>query len=132
MYRSTRRLLRLLACTAFLLCLGVLAPGLASADGFRCGTRLIVEGSTRGEVVARCGEPSEVEQRSILRRPAYWRHGRRYFLSDELIETPVEFWTYNLGPNKLMRRLRLEDGVVVEIETLGYGYRPGSPPSRSR
>jgi hypothetical protein len=35
----------------------------------------------------------------------------------------VEYWTYNLGPNKLMRRLRLEDGVVTEIETLGHGYR---------
>jgi hypothetical protein len=38
------------------------------------------------------------------------------------MEVPVESWIYNLGPNKLMRRLRLEGGVVVEIETLGYGY----------
>ena len=99
----------------------------ARADGFRCGTKLVVEGTTRGEVVARCGEPTDVERRSILRRPVLWRHGRPYFLSDDPVEVPVETWTYNLGPNKLMRRLRLEDGVVVEIDTLGYGYRATTP-----
>ncbi|MFO1457135.1 MAG: DUF2845 domain-containing protein [Steroidobacteraceae bacterium] len=112
---------------------GLLAAGAARADAFRCGTRLVVEGTTRGEVLARCGEPSDVERRSVLRRPTFWRHGRPYYLSDDVVEVPVELWTYNLGPNKLMRRLRLEDGTVVEIETLGYGYHPGSPPpSRSR
>ncbi len=98
----------------------------ARADGFRCGTRLVVEGSTRGEVLTRCGEPTDVERRTILRRPVFWRHGRPYYLSDELAEVPVETWTYNLGPHKLMRRLRLEDGVVVEIDTLGYGYHPAT------
>jgi hypothetical protein len=119
--RGTRRVAAGLALLAL-----AAASGAARADGFRCGTRLVVEGSTRGEVLARCGDPSDVERRAILRRPAFWRHGRQYFLSDGLVEVPVEFWTYNLGPNKLMRRLRLEDGVVVEIETLGYGYRPGA------
>ena len=111
--------------------LGVAAAP-SRADGFRCGTRLVLEGSTRGEVRARCGEPTDVERRSILRRPVLWRHGRRYFLSDDLVEVPVETWTYNLGPSKLMRRLRLEDGVVVEIDTLGYGYHPGSAPPADR
>jgi hypothetical protein len=104
----------------------------ARADGFRCGTKLVVEGATRGEVIARCGEPTDVERRSILRRPVLWRHGRPYYLSDDLVEVPVETWTYNLGPNKLMRRLRLEDGVVVDIDTLGYGYHPGSAPPAER
>jgi len=108
----------------------VAAP--ARADGFRCGTKLVVEGSTRGEVIARCGEPTDVERRSILRRPVLWRYGRPYHLSDDLVEVPVETWTYNLGPSKLMRRLRLEDGVVVEIDTLGYGYHPGSAPPAER
>jgi hypothetical protein len=100
----------------------------ARADSFRCGTKLIVEGTSRGEVVARCGEPTDVERRAILRRPVFWRFGRPYYLSDDLVEVPVETWTYNLGPNKLMRRLRLEDGVVVDIDTLGYGYHPVTPP----
>jgi Protein of unknown function (DUF2845) len=110
----------------------VLVATPARADGFRCGTKLVVEGATRGEVVARCGEPTEVERRSILRRPVVWLRGRPYHLSDDLVEVPVETWTYNLGPNKLMRRLRLEDGVVVEIDTLGYGYHPGARPATDR
>lgn len=117
---------------AALLLVAVLAAKAAQADSFRCGTRLVVEGTTRGEVLARCGEPADVERRSVLRRPTFWRHGRPYHLSDDVVEVPVELWTYNLGPNKLMRRLRLEDGTVVGIETLGYGYHPGSPPPPSR
>ena len=40
-----------------------------------------------------------------------------------MVEVPVEVWTYNFGPYKLMRRVRFVDGLVEEIETLGYGYR---------
>jgi hypothetical protein len=43
-------------------------------------------------------------------------------VGDGYTEVPVDIWVYNLGPNKLMRRIRFEDGVVVAIETLGYGY----------
>ncbi|MCU0758925.1 MAG: DUF2845 domain-containing protein [Steroidobacteraceae bacterium] len=131
MHRSAHRPAPALTAAAALLSLA--AVDVARADGFRCGTRLVVEGSTRGEVLARCGDPADVERRSILRRPVFWRHGRPFFLSNDLVEVPVELWTYNLGPHKLMRRLRLEDGVVVEIETLGYGYHPGSAaPHRAR
>jgi len=49
-------------------------------------------------------------------------NGREYFFGDELMEVPVDIWTYNFGPYKLMRRIRFVDGVVEEIETLGYGY----------
>jgi len=39
-----------------------------------------------------------------------------------VLEVPVEVWLYNLGPQKLMRRVRFQDGRVVSIETLGYGF----------
>ena len=38
------------------------------------------------------------------------------------MEVPVELWTYNFGPYKLMRRIRFVDGLVDEIETLSHGY----------
>ena len=41
---------------------------------------------------------------------------------EDFIEIPVESWIYNFGPNKLMRRVIFEGGIVTEIETLGYGY----------
>ena len=51
-------------------------------------------------------------------------HGRLIEISSELVEVPVEIWLYNLGPNKFMQRLRFEDGELIEIESLGYGFIP--------
>lgn len=94
----------------------------AAADAMRCGSRLITDGDARSQVRELCGEPTDVQRRTILRRPYYDLQGRIVYYGDGLIEIPVEIWTYNLGPYKLMRRLRFVDGVVEEIETLGYGY----------
>jgi hypothetical protein len=99
--------------TLFLLLLALSST--AYADAFRCGSKLIREGSTRSEVVAKCGEPTEVERRTILREPTIWIGGRLYRNGVGLAEIPIELWVYNLGPSKLMRRIRFEDGVVVEI-----------------
>jgi hypothetical protein len=94
----------------------------AHADGMRCGGRLIRDGDARAEVRAFCGEPVDVQTRSILRRPVYNLQGRLVYSGDGLIEIPVETWTYNFGPNKLMRRVKFIDGIVDEVETLGDGY----------
>jgi hypothetical protein len=105
------------------LVLGLLASSAALADGFRCGTKLVGEGASRSEVAAKCGEPTDVTTaRSVFRRPVVWSYGRPRYIGEDFIEIPVEIWVYNLGPNKLMRRLRFEGGVVTDIETLGYGY----------
>jgi hypothetical protein len=111
-----------------LLCLLFALP--ASADAMRCGSKLIREGDLRDRVLALCGEPTDIQRRSVLRAPYYNYKGRLTFYGDGLLEVPVEIWTYNLGPYKLMRRLRLVDGEVEEIETLGYGYRYADRDSR--
>ena len=75
------------------------------------------------DICAKCGEPAEVVTlRSVFRRPVIWTNGRPYFVGEDFIEVPIEAWIYNFGPNKLMRRVVFEAGVVVDIETLGYGY----------
>ena len=98
----------------------------------RCGSRLVSDGATRSEVRSLCGEPSDVQRRTILRRPYYDYKGRLAYYGEGLVEIPVEVWTYNFGPYKLMRRVRFIDGEVDEIETLGYGYHVSSPPSPER
>jgi hypothetical protein len=103
--------------------LGLLSAAPARADGFRCGTKLVTEGSTRDEVASKCGEPADVIRLgSVWHRPVIWSYGRPYYVGEDFMEIPVEAWIYNLGPNKLMRRIRFEGGVVTEISTLGYGY----------
>ena len=100
---------------------GLLAASPAFA--FRCGTKIVTEGDTREKVAAICGEPTEVlTMKSVFRRPVIWAGGRPYYIGEDFMEIPVESWIYNLGPNKLMQRVRFEGGVVVEIESLGYGY----------
>src|SRR3569832_1220929 len=88
----------------------------------RCGTRMIGTGDTRTMVREFCGEPADIATRTILQRPNFLLHGRTLFLNDGYVEVPVEVWTYNLGPNRLMRRISFIDGSVDSIETLGYGY----------
>lgn len=98
------------------------AASAARADALRCGTKLVTEGNTRSEVLAKCGEATEIEHRSVWRQPVVWINGRPFHVGNGPIEIPVELWLYNLGPNKFMRRVHFEDGLVVKIETLGYGY----------
>jgi hypothetical protein len=98
----------------------------ASADGMRCGSKLMSQGDPRAKVRQFCGEPTDVQTRSILRRPTFNFGGRIYSYGDGYVEVPVEIWTYNFGPYKLMRQVRFVDGRVEDIETLGYGYH-GTP-----
>lgn len=109
---------------SFALATGAALAAPALADGFSCGTRVVTTDMTSAAVRAACGDPTEIQQDSILRRPTVWRHGRRYVVGDGYVQVGVERWLYNFGPNRLMQRLRIEDGTVTEIETLGYGFNP--------
>jgi uncharacterized protein DUF2845 len=94
----------------------------AAADGLRCGSKLMTTGDPRSKVRQFCGEPTDIQTRSILRRPTFNLGGRTLSYGDGYVEIPVEIWTYNFGPYKLMREIRFVDGRIDNIETLGYGY----------
>ena len=96
----------------------------AAADSFRCGSKLVTDGDSTDKVEALCGAPSSVRRSEVMQRPIRWYRGRPYYTSYEPVPIPVEYWTYNLGPNKLMRRLKFEDGLLVDVETLSHGYHP--------
>src|SRR4029453_14413358 len=112
--RAARATLRL---SALLL---ALAPLATTADSMRCGSRLITEGDTIDKVLALCGEPSSKSRTWIVRQPRYQLGSNSYpFPGEE--EVPVDLWTYDLGPNKLVRRLRFVDGELQSVETLEHG-----------
>jgi len=101
----------------------LLAPSHAQAnDALRCGSKLVTQGDTRDAVRELCGAPTDVLFTSVLRRPSYVRHGRVIYFGENAVESRVETWTYNFGPNRLMRKLRFVDGILEDVETLGYGY----------
>jgi hypothetical protein len=96
--------------------------GPALADSMRCGSRLMTDGDPAAKVEALCGPPAGIERREILRSYSYYRG----IPVRGAFEVAVEFWTYNFGPHKLMYRLRFEDGLLVDVETLGHGFHPSS------
>jgi hypothetical protein len=81
--------------------------------GDGCNLDALPHGTPSGEIVAHCGAPSQ--QRS--QREAFVR---RDGLGNERI-TPVrrEEWVYDLGGNRLMRVLLLENGRLQEVKTGG-------------
>lgn len=99
--------------------MGLAAPAVL-ADSMRCGTKLLTDGDPADKVRAYCGAPAAIERREIL-RPSEYRRGVFY---PGNYEVSVELWTYNFGPSKLMYRLRFEDGLLVDVDTLGHGYHP--------
>lgn len=102
-----------------------------AAHAFRCKNKLVRDGMHEQEVIAICGEPVTRRHLGVAVRgyPYAWstvgpgtaqRYSTAYgVLSEEVLITE---YVYNFGPRKLMRRLVFEGGVLVDIESLGYGY----------
>ena len=98
------------------------APGLlpAHADSMRCGNRIVKDGDTIEKVLAVCGEPASRERTWIQRAPRY-ELGGTYYSFPGTEEVAVDLWTYDFGRNRLMRRVRFVDGLVLSIVELGKG-----------
>ena len=100
------------------------------AYAFRCKSKLVIDGMHEQQVIAVCGQPTTVRHLGYALRAydiGYRNHypggistGRSYpGFHQEVIVTE---YVYNFGPRKLMRRLIFEGGVLIRIETIGYGY----------
>lgn len=122
----------------FSLCAAIAAIALLpeQAHAFRCKSKLVLDGMHEQEVVSICGAPASRRHLGhAVRSYPYGgysfglggnnrlRSGHRVF-SEEVVVTE---YVYNFGPRKLMRRLIFEGGILVEIETLGYGYSTRTP-----
>lgn len=86
-------------------------------------------GETRDRVRATWGDPTEstvsmIERSSITALAAVPNAVRApsNAVGVQVVRIAVETWTYNLGPNRHMRRVTFEDGRVVAVETLGPGF----------
>jgi hypothetical protein len=110
-------------------------PALAHAGGsLRCDNRLVSEGATEAEAVAKCGEPVTKRTRteyvtnsgyttthSDARRGSSER--RSETAGTEVTQSStVEDWTYNFGPNRLMQTATFRDGVLVDVRSGARGF----------
>ena len=121
-----------LRCVTGALVLFACFPLAAAAGSLRCGEALIGEGATQAEVAARCGQPSQINRQTLYSEGAAALPGGPPPVNGPPVlpgvvarsasEAAVETWIYNFGPSRLMQSIRFENGVVVKIESLGYGF----------
>jgi Protein of unknown function (DUF2845) len=97
----------------------VCLPAMAFGQSLRCSNKVISFGTTQAEVANLCGDPAQVDHKTIYNTVGT---GVQSGFAQRTGEIQVEVWTYNFGPNKLMQRIRFEDGLVVQIQSLGYGF----------
>jgi hypothetical protein len=103
------------------LCL-ILMTAVAQGQTFRCGAKLVMEGDSSAAVLAKCGNPTQADQTSVTRPSANGPNEPQNELVSATVEVIVDTWLFNFGPNRLMMRVHIENGTVVQIDTLGYGY----------
>lgn len=101
---------------AGILALCIALPAWAGGS-MRCGARLAQEEDLAAELLAACGEPS-LRDRFALQAP------NGTYVAD------TEVWTYDFGPQQLLRLVTLRDGQITNIETDGYGFVRESKPLR--
>lgn len=97
--------------------------GFVPPENPRCTPYDLVDGLSKYRLLARCGEPVERREQSLL-SPAIRGHGRRSLPLPGNLVTAIyrEEWVYNFGSRSLLRRVLLENGRVVDIEDDGRGY----------
>jgi hypothetical protein len=105
---------------------GVGIEAARAEESMRCGSRLVSRGDAKDKVRTLCGEPTDVALRGVVRRSPTYHYGYGIygydFYGPGWIDLPVEIWTYNLGPHKLLRKLRFIGDELDDIRTDGYGY----------
>jgi hypothetical protein len=106
--------IKLLAAGIFTLT--VWGTGFASeAATCMCKGGIVSPGDALAEVVRKCGEPSQRYQRTEKR-------GEELKGVKTVSTVVIDDWTYNFGPNEFMYQMLFENGRVVKIESLDYGY----------
>ena len=102
---------------------GLLLASGTSADSVRCGSKVISEGDPMERVRQYCGEPTETKRTWMTRKPRF-EYGGQEIPFEGTEDVPVDLWTYDFGPHKLVRRIRFIASKVDSIETREHGTNP--------
>lgn len=99
---------------AFVLIACLFASGGLAADStnsLRCGSKLVMVGDVKSEVVSKCGEP---DMRDNITRNVYLGGG-------EYGSKVLEEWTYNFGPSDFFYTLTFDGSTLKTIVRGGRG-----------
>jgi Protein of unknown function (DUF2845) len=88
----------------------------------RCDQLAFHLGDSTFDVLSRCGDPALREEKQVS-GSAYGPLGAGQVTGGSS-QASVEVWTYNFGSRTFIRFLEFENGILVRIETGGYGYSP--------
>lgn len=102
--------------------------GLGRKPALACNPNKLVTGLSKYRLLAWCGDPFTRRRENALRalraRPnGILRYEDQQMLRRNEYESSVyrETWVYNFGPQFFMRKVLLEDGWVVSVESLERG-----------
>ena len=94
--------------------------GHAGSTDLRCGTRLVSVGMRQGDVVAICGDPASTRSWQETLESGRGSQKKGYFTAS--ITVNYEEWMYNFGSTRFIQYLLFKNGILVNIESGGYGY----------
>ena len=99
--------------------LALVAPGRALPDGIQCDRGIVSVGDTKVDLLGKCGAPTlrDVRLEKVIVAGADGAP-----VPESATVRVIESWTYDLGPNRLVRLVTIADGRVAAIEQRGYGY----------
>lgn len=116
---------------AALLALGIplLSASTTSANGLRCGNRHVDRGDSTVKVQTLCGVPTSRSARTEVRvvrdaiQVACGPQGRMRCarIIENHVTVQIEEWYYDLGPQRLVRNLLFENGILQKIASGEYG-----------
>ncbi|MEQ5808839.1 DUF2845 domain-containing protein [Alteromonas sp. NFXS44] len=72
-----------------------------SANGLRCGTKLVLEGESTYDVIQKCGQPDSQEDLGFIRK------------RDDYVK--VTRYIYDMGNGKFLRLLDFHNGKLIKI-----------------
>lgn len=85
-----------------------------------CDPAVLGEGKLVLEILSRCGEPAVKDEWEEEVAAVRQVDGQAFYA--EAVYRTIAIWTYDFGPNVLVRYVRVEDGRVTRVETGSYGY----------
>ncbi|MEA2697913.1 MAG: hypothetical protein QOI66_2184 [Myxococcales bacterium] len=105
----------------------VAGPAARADDGFRCESgRLVKVGDRTYDVQSKCGDPDQVvqrtEKRTVRHKVRRWVNGVWEEVTEEQeVDVLVDEWTYDMGPQRLIRRLFFENDRLFRVSTGNRG-----------